>query len=141
MCANLTSGGDDLAGGWLRRDPHGGGRLQFANSVAAFATDTGRSFEVEVACEQAVISSLGGDSEFLLREAGGVSHRGHPALRPGTFPPFTRGSSTASLIMDLVHARDTGEPPSGGTPVTLPLAGSDLRLERDATPRQPRFER
>ena len=160
---HLTSGGDDHAGGRLRRDPNGGGRLQFANGVAAFATDTGRSFEVEVVCEQAVISSLGGDSEFLLREVGGVSHRGHPALRPGTVPPFTRSSSTANLIMDLVRALDTGEAPSGGVRiarantelifacieshrrggarVALPLAGSDLRLERDATPRQPRFER
>ena len=87
---HLTNGGDDLAGGRLRRDPNGGGRLQFANGVAAFATDTGRSFEVEVVCEQAVINSLGGDSEFLLfllREAGGVSHRGHPALRPAPFRP------------------------------------------------------
>ena len=100
-----------------------------------------------------------GDSEFLLREAGGVSHRGHPALRPGTFPPFTRTSSTA----DLVHALDTGEPPRGGVRsnranlelifacieshrrggarVALSLAGSDLRLERDIASRQPRFER
>ena len=160
---HLTSGGDDLAGGRLQRDPNGGGRLQFANGVAAFASDSGRAFEVEVVCEQAVISSLGGDSEFLLREAGGVSHRGHPALRPGTFPPYTRSSSTANLIMDLVRALDTGEPPRGGVRiaranlelifacieshrrggarVALPLAGSDLHLERDATPRQPRFER
>ena len=125
-----------------------------------------RTFELEVVCEQAVINSLGGDSEFLLfllREAGGVSHRGHPALRPGTFPPFTRGSSTANLIMDLVRALDTGQPPRGGVRsaranlqlifacieshrrggarMALPLAGSDLHLERDATPRHPRFER
>ena len=160
---HLTSGGDDLAGGRLRRDPNGGGRLQFANGVAAFVTDSGRAVEVEVVCEQAVISSLGGDSEFLLREVGAVSHRGHPALRPGTFPLFTRGSSTANLIMDLVRALDTGEPPRGGvriaranlelifasieshrrggSRVALPLAGSDLHLERDATPRRPCFER
>ena len=88
-----------------------------------------------------------------------MSHRGHPALRPGTFPPFTRTSSTA----DLVHALDTGEPPRGGVRsnranlelifacieshrrggarVALSLAGSDLRLERDIASRQPRFER
>ena len=140
MQFHLTSGGGDLAGGRLRRDPNGGGRLQFANGVAAFAIDSGRIFEVEVVCEQAVISSLGGDSEFLLREAGGVSHRGHPALRPGTFPPFTRGSSTANLIMDLVRAL-TRASRRGGSPVALPLAGSDLHLERDATPRHPRFKR
>ena len=78
---HLTSGGDDLVGGRLQRDPNGGGRLQFANGVAASATDSGRAFEVEVVCEQAVISSLGGDSEFLLREAGGVSHRMTRALK------------------------------------------------------------
>ena len=142
---HLTSGGDDLASGRLQRDPNGGGRLQFATSVAAFAVDTGRSFEVEVVCEQAVISSLGGDSEFLLHEAGGVSHRGHPALRSGTFPPFTRSSSTANLIMDLVRARgvaDGGQRPSPGArrhppPVALraltrsvprPVALSQLRI-------------
>ena len=160
---HLTSGGDDLAGGRLQRDPNGGGRLQFANGVAAFASDTGRRFEVEVVCEQAVISSLGADDEFVLREAGGVNYRGHPTLRRGTFPPFTRSSSTANLILDLVHALDTGEPPRGGVRiarantelifacieshrrggarVALPLEGSDLRLERDSAARQPRFER
>ena len=95
---HLTSGGDDLAGGWLRRDPNGGGRLQFANGVAAFATDSGRSFEVEVV--------LGGDSEFLLfllREAGGVSHRGHPALPPGTFPPFTRSRHGRAVARQGAH--------------------------------------
>ena len=100
MQFHLTSG----AGGRVRRDPYGGGLLQFANGVAAFVTDSGRAFEVEVVCEQPVISSLGGDSEFLLREAGGVSHRGHPALRRGTFPTSTRCRSTANLIMDLVRA-------------------------------------
>ena len=57
------------------------GRCGAGNGVAASATDSGRAFEVEVVCEQAVISSLGGDSEFLLREAGGVSHRMTRALK------------------------------------------------------------
>ena len=160
---HLTNGGDDLAGGLLDGDPSGGGRLQFANGVAAFASDTGRPFEVEVVCEQAVISSLGSDNEFLLRESGGVDHRGNPTLRPGSFPPFTRSSSTVNLIMDLAHALDTGQPPRGGVRIArantelifacieshrrggarvrLPLEGSDLRLERHFAPRQPRFER
>ena len=160
---HLTNGGDDLAGGLLDSDPSGGGRLQFANGVAAFASDTGRPFEVEVVCEQAVISSLGSDNEFLLRESGGVDHRGNPTLRPGSFPPFTRSSSTVNLIMDLAHALDTGQPPRGGVRIArantelifacieshrrggarvrLPLEGSDLRLERHFAPRQPRFER
>ena len=62
----MTSGCDDLASRRLQRDPNGGGRLQFATGVAAFATDSARAFEVEAVCEQAAISSLGGDSEFLL---------------------------------------------------------------------------
>ncbi len=160
---HLTNGGDDLAGGLLDGDPSGGGRLQFANGVAAFASDTGRPFEVEAVCEQAVISSLGSDNEFLLRESGGVDHRGNPTLRPGSFPPFTRSSSTVNLIMDLAHALDTGQPPRGGVRIArantelifacieshrrggarvrLPLEGSDLRLKRHYAPRQPRFER
>ena len=119
---HLTSGGDDLASGRLQRDPKGGGRLQFANGVAAFVTDSGRAFEVEVVCEQAVISSLGGDSEFLLREAGGVSHRGHPALRPGTFPPFTR--SRHGRAAERRGAHRARQP------------GTDLRLHRVAPPRR-----
>ena len=160
---HLTQGGDDLAGGLLDSDPSGGGRLQFANGVVAFACDSGRRFEVDVVCERAVISSIGTDAEFLLREPGGVNHRGHPALRQGSFPPFTRNSSTVNLITDLVHALDTGQPPRGGVRiarantelifacieshrrggarVALPLAGSDLRLARSFAPRQPRFER
>ena len=59
---HLPSGGD-LACGWLPRDPNSGGRLQFANGVAAFASDSGGAFEVEVVCEQAVINSLGADNE------------------------------------------------------------------------------
>ena len=160
---HLTQGGDGLAGGALDSDPSGGGRLQFADGVVAFACDSGRRFEVEVVCEQAVISSLGLDNEFLLREPGGVNHRGHPTLRHGSFPPFTRSSSTVNLIMDLVHALDSGQPPRGGVRIArantelifacieshrrggarvrLPLDGSDLRLERRSAPRQPRFER
>ena len=49
----------------------------------------------------AAIGSFGGDSEFLLRGAGGMNHRGRRALGPGTYPPFTGSSSTANLIMDL----------------------------------------
>ena len=160
---HLTKGGDDLADGLLDSDPSGGGRLQFANDVIAFACDSGRRFEVEVVCEQAVISSRGTDDEFLLREPGGVNHRGHPTLRQGSFPRFTRNSSTVALIMDLVQALDTGQPPRGGVRVArantelifacieshrrggarvrLPLEGNDLRLERPLAPRQPRFER
>ena len=75
---HVPSGGD-LACGSLPRDPNSGGRLQFANGVAAFASDTGRAFEVEVVCEQAVINSLGADNQFLLRDAGRTNHRGHGA--------------------------------------------------------------
>ena len=160
---HLTKGGDDLADGLLDSDPSGGGRLQFPDGVVAFACDSGRRFEVDVVCEQAVISSRGTDNEFLLREPGGVNHRGHPTLRRGSFPPVTRNSSTVNLIMDLVQALDTGQPPRGGVRIArantelifacieshrrggarvrLPLAGSDLRLERRSAPRQPRFER
>ena len=160
---HLTRGGDDLDDGLLDSDPNGGGRLQFANGVTAFAADSGRPFEVEVVCERAVFGSLGLDGEFLLREPGGANHRGNPTLRPGTFPPFTRDSSTVNLITDLAHALDTGQPPRGGVRVArantelifacieshrrggarvaLPLEGSDLRLERNFAPRQPRFER
>ena len=97
-----------------------------------------------------------------LWQARGDAPRGG-LLRAGTFPPFTRGNSTANLIIDLAHVLDTCEPPHGGVRstranlelffacieshrrsgarVAAPLAGSDLHLERDAAPRPPRFER
>ena len=142
MQFHLTSGGDDLAGGRLRRDPNGGGRLQFANGVAAFATDTGRSFEVEVVCEQAVISSLGGDSEFLLREAGGVTAAAtrrcarapfRPSPAADTGEPPRGGVRIARANLELIFACIESHR-RGGARVALPLAGSDLHLERDATP-------
>ena len=159
---HLSEGADRIEGATLRADPSGGGRLQFANGVPAFLLDSGRPFEAEVVCERGIVTTIGND-EWQVREEGGVDLRGRPVLRPGRYPAFEPGSPAVHLIMDLVHSLDTGAPTRGGVRIArtntelifacleshrnggartaLPLAGSELRLEREVTPRQPRFER
>ncbi len=160
---HLSEGADRIEGATLRADPTGGGRLQFANGVPAFLLDSGRSFEVEVVCERGIVTTLGNDHEWQVREEGGVNQRGRAVLRPGRYPAFEHSSPGVHLIMDLVHSLDTGAPTRGGVRIArtntelifacleshrnggsrtaLPLAGSELSLEREVTPRQPRFER
>ena len=89
-------------------------------------------------------------------------HRGRNKLGLVEFPAFEHRASTLCLIEDLVRSLDTGEPPRGGAElarantelifafveshqrggarVELPLDGSKYRLERDRTPRQPKYE-
>ena len=131
--------------------------------MPAFLLDSGRSFEVEVVCERGIVTTLGNDHEWQVREEGGVNQRGRAVLRPGRYPAFEHSSPGVHLIMDLVHSLDTGAPTRGGVRIArtntelifacleshrnggsrtaLPLAGSELSLEREVTPRQPRFER
>ena len=158
---HLSEGADRIEGATLRADPTGGGRLQFANGVTAFLLDSGRSFEVEVVCERGIVTTLGNDYEWHVREEGGVNQRGRAVLRPGRYPEFERSSPAVHLIMDLVQSLDTGAPTRGGVRVArtntelifaclashrnggartaLPLADSELRLEREVTPRQPTY--
>lgn len=156
---HLSEGADQIEGATLRADPSGGGRLQFANGVPAFLLDSGRPFELEVVCERGIVTTIG--SEWQVREAGGVDLRGRPVPGPGTYPPFEPGSPAVHLVLDLVQALDTGAPTRGGVRIArtntelifacleshrnggartaLPLAGSELRLEREVTPRQPLY--
>ena len=160
---HLSEDADRIEGTRLRADPSGGGRLQFADGVRAFLLDSGRPFEAEAVCERGIITTPGTDPEWQVREEGGVSPRGRPILRPGRFPEFERGSPAVNLIMDLVRSLDTGEPTRGGVRIArrntelifacleshlaggartaLPLSGSELRLERETTPRTPKYDR
>ncbi len=158
---HLSEGADRIEGTVLHADPGGGGRLQFADGVPAFLIDSGRPFEAEVVCERGIVTTVG--SDWQVREEGGADLRGRPVLRPGRFPAFEPGSPAVHLILDLAQSLDTGAPTRGGVRIAqrntelifaclqshlrdgartpLPLAGSELRLQREVTPRQPKYER
>ena len=157
---HVSEDADRIEGATLRADPSGGGRLQFANGVPAFLLDSGRPFELEAVCERGIVSTVG--SEWQVREEAGADLRGRPVLGPGTYPAFEPGSPAVHLVLDLVQALDTGAPTRGGVRVArtntelifacleshrnggartaLPLAGSELRLQREVTPRQPLYQ-
>ena len=157
---HLSEGADRIEGTVLHADPGGGGRLQFADGVPAFLLDSGRPFEAEVVCERGIVTTVG--SDWQVREEGGADLRGRPVLRPGRFPAFEPGSPAVHLILDLVQSLDTGAPTRGGVRIAqrntelifaclqshlrdgartpLPLAGSELRLQREVTPREPRYQ-
>ena len=160
---HLSQDANRIEGDRLRADPSGGGRLQFENGIPAFLLDSGRPFEVEAVCETGIISTLGNDHEWQIREAGDLDQRGKPAFCPGIFPTFERTSPAVNLIMDLVNSLETGAPTRGGVGIArrntelifaclqshidggirinLPLVSSNLRLERELAPRDPKFER
>lgn len=160
--AHLPNGDEIIDGNILREDPVGHGIIQFANGVVAYALNSGRGMEVEAVCEKGVVTALGNDKEWQLRAPAVRDHRGRNVLGLVEFPSFEHRASTLCLIEDLVHSLDTGEPPRGGAElarantelifafveshqrggarVELPLAGSAYRLERDRTPRQPKYE-
>ena len=160
--AHLPNGDEIIDGNILREDPVGHGIIQFANGVVAYALNSGRGMEVEAVCEKGVVTALGNDKEWQLRAPAVRDHRGRNVLGLVEFPSFEHRASTLCLIEDLVHSLDTGEPPRGGAAlarantelifafveshqrggarVTLPLAGSAYRLERDRAPRQPKYE-
>ena len=65
-------------------------------------------------CERGIVTTLGNDHEWQVREEGGVNQRGRAVLRPGRYPAFEHSSPGVHLIMDLVHSLDTGAPTRGG---------------------------
>ena len=109
------------------------------------------------------MTALSNGEEWRLRERGEPDHRGRGSLVTGEFPEYEWKSPTLTLVEDLVHSLDTGEPPRGGVRaarastelifavieshlrggarVTLPLEGSTIRMERGMPARQPRFQR
>lgn len=159
---HLSHDADQIEGTRLLADPSGGGRLQFENGVRGFLLDSGRPFEVEAVCERGVITVLDNDNEWLVREEHDSNLHNRPVLQLGNFPVFRRSSPAVNLILDLVQSIETGQPTRGGVriahrntelifacleshlnrgaSITLPLSGSDLRLERDLTLRQPKYK-
>lgn len=161
--AFLGATAPEIEGNKLRRDPEGQGMLWFKNGVVAYALDSGRGLELEAVCEAGTVTAVGSDHDWTVRESGGLNYRGQPMLVPGTFPQFKRSSGTVNLILDLVNALDTGEPPrggarhsyantelifamlesylAGGTHIALPLHECALRLERGSSSRPPKYKR
>ena len=161
--AHLPNGDREIDNKILRADPVGHGILQFENGVTAYALNSGRGMEVEAVCENGVVTALENGDQWQVREPGGKDHRGRNLLVAGEFPPFPAASSTVRLIEDLVHALDTGELTRGGVRlartntelifafvashlrggarVELPLQASEHRLQRNGSPRQPKYHR
>ena len=160
VSAHLPNAEAIIEGQIFREDPTGQGMIQFENGVMVHALLSPRSSEWEAICDSGSLTCWNNGWQWKLRR--NVNIPGwRSCAEEGTFPDFERTSSTANLIKDLVHSLDTGEPPRGGVRcahastelifafmeshlqngarVDLPLKGSKLRLERDRTPRQPRF--
>ena len=160
MQGHLIDGNWSIEGDRLTEDPVGGGIIEFENGVTAYGVIPGREIEWEVNCEKGNLTAWPG-SVYLLREAGAQGYRGVPTMADGQFPHYEPASSNLRLVLDLVNAIDTGEPPiggvraahagtelifatieshlRGGARVELPLTGSTIKLRRDRTPRQPRY--
>ena len=153
-----------IGDGTISIDPVGEGIIEFENGVTAYALNSGgRRSEWEAVCEDGVVTALSNGEEWQLREPGEPDHRGRGSLVTGKFPEYEWKSPTLTLVEDLVHSLDTGEPTRcgvrvarastelifavieshlrGGARVTLPLEGSTIRMERGVPAKQPRFQR
>jgi predicted dehydrogenase len=145
----------------LMVDPLGEGTIQFENGVKAYMLLTPRGLEIEAIGSEGVLTAFLDGQEWLLRKKQPVD--GRTALLPATgFEPVAPVSSTLRLIEDLVHSLDTGEPSRcgprvalastelifafieshrrTGARVELPLQNRTLRMQRNHTPNQPKFE-
>ena len=159
----LLDAEDAFDGDRLRADPRAHGTVQFENGVTAYCLQAGRGGEHEAILERGVVTAMSDGREWQLRHEGPPDGRGRRRLVTGEFPPYERASSTVRLIEDLVYSLDTDDPPRGGVRnarastelifafieshlrggarVDLPLKGSTIRLQRDTTPKQPRYLR
>ena len=127
----------------------------------AYALLSPRGSEWEAICEKGSLTALNNGIAWQLRRQTPLGGR-WTGLRTDEFPQFEKSSSTANLIQDLVNALDTGQLTRGGVRVAkastelifafmeshlrsgarvnLPLKDCKLRLKRDVSPRQPRFQ-
>jgi hypothetical protein len=152
----------DVAGNAiLREDPVGEGQIYFANGVTGYLLITPRGGDIEVICENGALTAYNDGLEWHLRRRATKEQQGHTGLVTVPYPEPPIASSTLSLIEDLVHALDTGQPTRGGprislastelifalieshqrggARVSLPLAQRSLRMERSRGPNQPKY--
>ena len=161
--AHLPNGDGAMEGNRLVEDPIGHGMIQFENGVMGYALNSGRGLEVEAIGEDGVVTALGTDREWQVREPGDRDHRGRNVLVEGVFPEFERRSSTLRLVEDLVNGLDEGKGTRcgvrlarannevifgfveshvrGGARVEMPLGESEYYLKREGKARVPKFER
>jgi len=159
--AHLPDGDAAIDGEVLYKDPRGEGIIHFENGVTVHAMLTPLSSDYEAICERGSIQALNDGLDWQLRRSAPIDPQGRKAFVIDAFPDVERASSTLRLIEDLVHALDTGTPPRGGARVArastelifafveshqqggarvkLPLQDNKYRLQRQHTPRQPKY--
>ena len=159
--ATLRADDSIFEGDILRADPAGDALLCFRNGVMAYLLTTGRGSDCEAVCARGSLNALNDGLSWLLRRPQTIDSHGHTALLESPFPQPPRVSTTLRLIEDLVQALDTGQPTRGGPRVALagmeiifalieshrrggarvdlPLQARNLRLQRNAVPKQPKF--
>ena len=90
-------------------DPGGDGVVKFENGVTLYLLHTNR-YEYQANCEKGAVGAYNDSLDWFIRKGEG----GRRDFKPLQFPDFPRQSPTINIIMDLVRALDTGEPPRGG---------------------------
>lgn len=126
-------------------DPGGHGVVLFENNVTLYLQNLG-SYAYRIDCENGLVETFNDTQEWYMRKGQ------HPYSEPTEFPDFPKQSGTMNIILDLVRALDTGDPPMGGMEsarhgveimvaileshlqdgkrVHLPLEHSELRMQR-----------
>ena len=160
--ASLPNPEGILDGDLVLQDPAAHGIIQFENDVTAYAQLTRRRGEHEAVLERGVITALNSGSEFALRCQSAPDSKGRSKLVAADFPVYDPPSATVQIVYDLVHSLDTGKSPRGGVRVAyasteiifgfieshrqggrrieFPLENNNLRLERNITPKKPRYQ-
>lgn len=159
----LVNADEMFDGDILMDDPVGAGTIYFENGVTASMLLTPRGLEVDAIGTEGALTAFNDAQEWLLRTRQPIDPQGRTALLPDDgFVPPEPASSTLLLIEDLVHSLDTGEPSRcggrvalastevifafieshrrGGARVDLPLENRQLRMQRNHTPRVPKYE-
>jgi predicted dehydrogenase len=158
--AHLPKGDAMLEGDRLTGDPDAEAIVHFENGVTLHALLSPRQ-DVEAICERGTITAVGGGVGFVLKRIEGEGRARSRELVEAPFPEYPRTSTTLTLVNDLVHSLDTGEPTRGGPDVVyantelifgcieshrqkgarieLPLTDSKTYLRRDVAAKQPKF--
>lgn len=158
--ASLTTSDDYFQGDLLTQDPVGHGIIQFANGVTAYNLNTLRIAEFEASFAEGIISVINNGMDWEIRRKVSAPVEGRYLL-PQEFPPFAHRSGTQAIIEELVSVLDNGGPTRGnvrvaragmeiimgfveshrrgGARVSLPLDGCNVRLARNAQPKQPKY--
>jgi predicted dehydrogenase len=128
-----------------REDPGGSGVVFFANGVTLYLLNT-NGYEYQAHCESGMVGTYNDTRDWVMRTGKARD------LQPRQFPSWPHQSPTSNLILDLVRALDTGDPPLGGVEtarhgveiavaileshlhggkrIELPLEDSSVRLHR-----------